>query len=251
MSDVAVRSERSIAIGDSHVLAVQALDALKDVTTPDEAESLLARVKVAAEAARVMHLGKALSRDWRTIEIKAERKWGELLGKAEPKNRHSADIPSVTGGHASSDSERKAVKEARKIFAVPEAVFEEYVETAEQPSKAGLLRTAAMDAIAGGATLAEAGQALGVCKSTVGNWSAEASSDRPLTRHQANIANASRDRVEKTLHTLDGMCTGLAAVDPQRATITATEEQVTQWLAMAEQARKHLHQFAGLIRAAS
>ena len=99
-------------------------------------------VKVAAEAARVMHLGKALSREWRSIEIKAERKWGELLGEAEPKNRHSPDAPSVTTGNASPPSERKAAHEARKLYAIPESVFEEYVEQTEVPTKAGLLRAA-------------------------------------------------------------------------------------------------------------
>lgn len=147
MSELATRTVAEIHAGESQALAKNALDAIQSVKTPDEAEVLLARVKIAAEAARVMHLGKELSREWRNIEIKAERKWGELLGKADRStsmagNKNSA-VDSVSEPHTvATAAERTAVKEARKLAAVPEEVFEEYVETAVAPSKAGLLREA-------------------------------------------------------------------------------------------------------------
>ena len=75
--------------------------------------------------------------------------------------------------------------------------------------------------------------------------------EHDLTRRQQDMANAARDRVESALHHLDGMCMALADIDPRRATTTATEEQVTRWLATEEQARKHLQRFAKLIRQAS
>ena len=116
MSDLVVRSE-GMQAADSRAFALGALDAIASVTTPDEAEALLAKVKVAAEAARVMHLGKELSREWRGIEIKAERKWGELLGEAENKGQ-------ATVSRTNSGAERVAVHEARKLAAVPGPVFD-------------------------------------------------------------------------------------------------------------------------------
>ena len=234
MTGLATRTPEEIQAAESRAFASSALDAIQAVTTPEEAEALLARVKVAAEAARVMHLGKALSREWRGIEIKAERRWGELLGEAD---RSANAVPGpgrgnkgVSEPHTFTPAERTAVKEARKLAAVPEPVFEQYVETTETPTKAGLLRAAAVkppeEAVLppDTATLPE------------------------LTTRQTNVANAARDRVDKTLHTLDGMCLGLVGFNPHNATLTATEEQITEWLAMAERARSGLRQFTALLR---
>lgn len=152
MSELVERTSEDMQAAESSEFALQALDAIENVKSPDEAEALLAKVKVAAEAARVMHLGKALSREWRSIEIKAERKWGELLGAADRStsmqgNSNRQNSVSETHTEAPTAAERTAVKEARKLAAVPEEVFAEYVEEAEVPSKAGLLRAADKESI--------------------------------------------------------------------------------------------------------
>lgn len=109
---------------------------VKDVTRTITVQSNTARKRLGR---RVMHLGKALAREWRSIEIKAERKWGQLLGEAN----HGGDRRSDQVSPADLKSaEKEARSQARRLAAVPEEVFEEYVETAEQPSKAGLLRAA-------------------------------------------------------------------------------------------------------------
>lgn len=141
MSVPAPRTTEEIQAAESHAFALSALDAIHAVKTPEEAEHLLARVKVAAEAARVMHLGKALSREWRGVEIKAERRWGELLGEAEP-GRPSGGIVTDSNDLPRAPAERKAAHEARKLAAVPAELVEEYVEKTEAPTKAGLLRKA-------------------------------------------------------------------------------------------------------------
>lgn len=78
-----------------------------------------------------------------------DRRESELLGEADRAasmtgNRNRVDN-SVTASNTeavATGSERKAAHEARKLAAIPEPVFEEYVDTTEAPTKAGLLRAA-------------------------------------------------------------------------------------------------------------
>lgn len=229
MTDIAVRTSEEVQAADSRAFALEALDAIDAVTTPDEAEALLARVKVAAEAARVMHLGKELAREWRGIEIKAERKWGELLGEANRSANAAKGPDGVSAANTTtpSGSERVAQHEARKLAAIPEPVFEQYVGATETPTKAGLLRAA---------------EAETPKEPTVATTRAEP------TGRAKQVADATRDRVDKALHTLDGLCVGLAGVDPKNATLTATKEQTSQWLATAERARANLREFTTQLR---
>ncbi len=220
MSDLAIRTADEVQAADSRAFALAALDAIDAVTTPDEAEALLARVKVAAEAARVMHLGKELAREWRGIEIKAERKWGELLGDANRSANAAKGPDGVSAANTTtpSGSERVAQHEARKIAAVPEPVFEEYVETADAPTKAGLLRAADPK---------EPTAVLG-----------------PNTRRRRAESD---NRIGEALHKLDGMCAGLIEID----LTTPTKEQIAEWQATAERARGNLRQFTKRLRQAT
>lgn len=234
MSDLVARSAEEVQAAESHAFALGALDAIAGVKTPEEAESLLARVKIAAEAARVMHLGKALSREWRGIEIKAERKWGELLGEADRRSNAASGRDGVSAANSKpSGADRVAQHAARKVAAVPEPVFEEYVETTDTPTKAGLLRAAAE-------TTEEPVMPL-----------ADEAPDTNMNVRQRIVANATRDRADAALHRLDGMCAALAKTDASNATATATEEQIKEWLAMAARARTNLQRFAAQIQQAS
>lgn len=103
--------------------------------------------------------------------MKAERKWGELLGKAE----HGGDRKSdqVTDSNLiAPPAERKAAHEARKLSHVDEPVFEEYVNQTDAPTKAGLLRFAAGAALAAGATHDQAAEVVGTGRSarTFARW---------------------------------------------------------------------------------
>jgi phage N-6-adenine-methyltransferase len=112
--------------------ALQAIDAVVD---PEQAESLLARIKVAEQAIRLSRLGGDRERRWGRVRLLGERRYGELLGPAEHSRR-----PEVVTGSNNLPAERKAQHEARQVADVPEPVFAEYVETAGQPTRAGLLR---------------------------------------------------------------------------------------------------------------
>lgn len=117
-------------------LEAEALDAIDSVTTPEEAEVLLRRVKLAEDAARLAQIGGERAQRWAGLKLRAERRYGELLG------------PAVPGGHnvrvsdRQSDSGYKSRQRARDVATVPEPEFQEYVDTAAKPSRAGLLAAA-------------------------------------------------------------------------------------------------------------
>lgn len=62
---------------------MQARDAIENVTDPDEAESLLRKVKLAEDAARLAQIGGERAQRWAGLKLLAERRYGELLGPAE------------------------------------------------------------------------------------------------------------------------------------------------------------------------
>ena len=114
-----------------------ALDAIENVTNPDEAERLLAQVKAVHEAVRLARLGAEYEKRWSSVRLRAERRHGELLGP--PMSQQEAGA--ISAGN-SSNAERVAAHKARQVAAVPDEVFETFIETADALSRAGLIRKA-------------------------------------------------------------------------------------------------------------
>lgn len=124
-------------------LALQAEEMIASVATPEEAEKVLKGVRVAEGAVRLVELSGAYERRWSGLKLRAEARWGELLGDPEGQG-HTGRGHSVSGAHAISAAERTARKEARRLAEVKEKhpqAFEDYIKTADRPSRAGLLRS--------------------------------------------------------------------------------------------------------------
>jgi hypothetical protein len=117
-------------------LEADAVAAIETIETPEAAEALLAQITLCDDAMRLAKLGEDRERRWKVLRLKAERRYGELLGPAETGRPEG----NVTGGHVSSDVERKARKQARKVAAVPQGAFDDYVASEPKPSREGLLR---------------------------------------------------------------------------------------------------------------
>ena len=121
---------------------IQALTAIESIEDPDEAERLLGLVTLAAEAVRIQKLGEDRERRWGAVRLRAERRYGELLGPAKvgaPEgNKHNAKNY-VASGHIVSQTDRDTRKYARRVAAVPEEKFEGYVNTNKKPTRNGLL----------------------------------------------------------------------------------------------------------------
>lgn len=115
-----------------------ALDAIETVDDPDAAEALLARIKLAEQAIRLSRLGADREQRWGRVRLMGERRYGELLGPA----KHGGDRRSESTSTAEVDRDYTAEHRAREVAEVPEPAFQEYVDTAGQPTRAGLLREA-------------------------------------------------------------------------------------------------------------
>lgn len=113
-----------------------ALDAIENVTEPDQAEQLLARVKAVHEAQRLARLGADYEKRWSSVRLRAERKYGELLGPPQTGRPEG----NVSATNVSSGAERVAAHAARQVAAVPDEVFEEFLKTEDEPTRAGLLK---------------------------------------------------------------------------------------------------------------
>lgn len=118
------------------------LAAIEDVTDPDEAENLIKVATIAEEAVRLQRLGAGRMHRWAVVRLRAERKWGELLGPAGPgggtgANQYTGSSPSSKGAAKAAENARR---KAREVYAVDEQVFEHYVMSRPNPSRAGLLR---------------------------------------------------------------------------------------------------------------
>src|SRR4051812_8509456 len=118
----------------------EAIGAIESVATPDEAETLLGKVRIAASCVRIAKLGRDRSSRWSRITLQAERRYGELLPPKKKAGRKPKEI--VPSGN-NSGAERKAQHFAREVADVPKKKFDEYVNTEKEPSRAGLLRKAA------------------------------------------------------------------------------------------------------------
>lgn len=126
----------SLDVAELEQLESDALHAIESVTEPSEAERLLARVRAVQEAQRLARLGADYEKRWGVVRLKAERKYGELLGPAE----RGRPVKNVSATHNMTDAERTAARVARKVAQVPDEIFIEFIETEEEPTRAGLLR---------------------------------------------------------------------------------------------------------------
>src|SRR5258708_6585353 len=116
-----------------------ARELIDNAQTPDEAEGLLRAATLAAEANRIHKLGEELERRWSIVKLRAERRYGELLGTPSV-GRPSAN-GNVSGTHVFTAAERTAVKDARKVASVDATDFDAYLLTTSKPSRSGLFRT--------------------------------------------------------------------------------------------------------------
>lgn len=139
-ASAALPKQNAITPAESDEWATDVIATLSAAQTPEQAEQLLRRVTTVEEAIRLARLGEERERQWCGLRLKAERRYGELLGPAEPKNRHH---PSVTARNARSGDERVAQNRARKVAAVQQQKFDNYIKTNAKPSRAGLLRATA------------------------------------------------------------------------------------------------------------
>lgn len=122
----ATRTDATPALADQW--EADALAAIDHVDSPEQAEELLQRIKLAEQAIRLSRLGAEREQRWGRVRLLGERRYGELLGPAERGgDRRSDQVSSADLKPA----EKQARSEARRLAAVPEPVFSEYVETAE------------------------------------------------------------------------------------------------------------------------
>lgn len=116
-----------------------ALASLAAVETPEDAEALLGRIKVAEQAIRVAKLGGEREQRWARVRLLGEKRYGELLGPARVGGQREGHVTSSHVGAA----DRKTAERAREVAEVADADpqgFAEYVDTNPAPSRAGLLR---------------------------------------------------------------------------------------------------------------
>lgn len=114
-----------------------ALAALENIETPEQAEALLGRIKLAEQAIRLSKLGAEREQRWGRIRLLGEQLYGRLLPDAEHGgDRRSSDTQSLE----LTDAQKKERERARSVADVPDDIFNEYVETEPQPTRAGLLR---------------------------------------------------------------------------------------------------------------
>lgn len=125
-----------LSLVEADLWEADALEAIENVDTPEAAEALLGKIKLAAQAIRLSKLGAEREQRWGRIRLLGERRYGELLGPASIGGHREGH---VTGSNVEPAS-RKAQHDARQVADVPEPVFAEYVDTAPQPTRAGLLR---------------------------------------------------------------------------------------------------------------
>ncbi len=118
----------------------EALTAIEQVDDPATAEGLLARIKLAEQAIRLARLGAERERRWGRVRLLGERRYGELLGPPAPGKR--TDLEPLSAAERSTGADHEARRQARELAAVPDAVFTQYVEAQDRPTRAGLLRAA-------------------------------------------------------------------------------------------------------------
>lgn len=137
MSELVLTDRAALALIDD------AERALAEVDNPEDADELWRRVKAVSEAARLARVSEATLVTFRRVQLRAKRRYGELLGPAE--NHGPA---TVTARHGSTDGDRKTTERARNLAAIPEPVFTAHLEQSDPDklSEAGVIREARRDA---------------------------------------------------------------------------------------------------------
>lgn len=112
--------------------------------TPDEALALISQATTVEQLEFLLAYCEEQESDWRRAKLEAERRLGILLGQAQ----HGGDRRSnqVSSGHLT-NAQKQRRKKARKVAAVPDDVFNEYVANADEPTREGLLRAAGLYAV--------------------------------------------------------------------------------------------------------
>lgn len=116
----------------------EALAGIEQVQDPTEAERLLAKVTACGDVVRLAKLGEDRERRWRVVRLRAERRYGELLGPATTGGQRKGHVTGSNVGGA----ERAVQNKARKVAAIPQKAFDKYVKSDPKPSREGLLRKA-------------------------------------------------------------------------------------------------------------
>lgn len=104
------------------VLLEQAERMLALVRDADDAEVLWRKLSAIDEAARLAKVHGDVQLQAGRLKLRAERRWGELLGPAE----HGGSRDQVSSGNLKA-ADRAARHKAREVAAVPEPVFEKYL----------------------------------------------------------------------------------------------------------------------------
>lgn len=128
------------------VLMDEAERALAEVNSPEDADELWRRIQAVEEAARLARLADVTVASFARVRLRAKRRWGELLGPAEPKAESGRKGGEAVSGGNSLSAERLQQHRARKLAAVPEETFIAALtadDADKAPSEASVLRRAA------------------------------------------------------------------------------------------------------------
>jgi hypothetical protein len=120
---------------------IQQAEALLDAPTDaDSAEDFYRRVAAVEDAMHWARLSTAVCVAMGRVRLRAERRWGELLGPAAI----GRPAGNVSATDVSDSAEREARRQARKVAEVPAEAFDAYVtaEREDPPTRAGVLRIA-------------------------------------------------------------------------------------------------------------
>lgn len=113
-----------------------AASAAPSPSSPEDAERLLDAATTPEQAWAIYQISADREGDWRAVKLKAERRYGELLGKPTIGGHRESH---VSGTNVASGATRFQQHQARKVAAVDQATFDDYVAT-PNPTRAGLLR---------------------------------------------------------------------------------------------------------------
>jgi len=128
---------KGAGLGQIDRMEAAAYEAIDNVQDPDTASALLDQVTVAEHAVRLAKVSEEREQRWRGLRLRAERRYGELLGSAQRGGDRKSD--QVRGTNLKG-AERFAQHQARKVADVPADVFESYVTENPKPNRTGLLR---------------------------------------------------------------------------------------------------------------
>jgi len=126
---------------DALTLLKQHEAAIAHIAEVADAEALWRRVSALERAAQLARVSKELARAMQRVRLRAERRWGELLPDPRPGER--TDLAQPAQG-CRPERDKDAERRARQVAAVPQRVFDTYVndDSADDLSRAGLLRAA-------------------------------------------------------------------------------------------------------------